>query len=108
MGVYPYQYRGKPLHQINQKLNGIQRYFTFLKEVVGVNTEIHRGLYGKMGGGEWAPRHAWCWELRIANYEFTRWLPSAVRIAPRLTSTYFDKLSTRRSVRDARWKELGI
>jgi hypothetical protein len=49
MGVYPYQYRGKPLHQINQKLNGIQRYFTFLKEVVGVNTEIHRGLYGKMG-----------------------------------------------------------
>jgi hypothetical protein len=69
MGVYPYQYRGKPLHQINQKLNGIQRYFTFLKEVVGVNTEIHRGLYGKMGGGEWAPRLTSTSSVRDARWE---------------------------------------
>jgi hypothetical protein len=66
MGVYPYQYRGKPLHQINQKLNGIQRYFTFLKEVVGVNTEIHRGLYGKMGGGVGSST---CLVLGIADCE---------------------------------------
>ena len=106
MGVYPYQYRGKPLRLINPKIHPVQRYFTFSKEVVGVNTEIPRGLYVKMGvesGLLDLLRLTSTSSVRDAQHGDARWEEW------RIENGHLDllRLTSTSSVRDAQYETLG-